>query len=90
MELKRLRDAEAETEQKKQALMAQRAAARAAREMLVGKNMTEQSNLMASFESETRTNHSLLDLHLKPETAAHPPNGNHTDKPPEEMEEGEL
>jgi hypothetical protein len=64
-ELKRQRDTEAENEQKRAAVMAQRAAARAAREMLVGKNMTEQSNLMASFESESRPT-PLLDLHLKP------------------------
>lgn len=87
-ELKRQRDTEAENEQKKQALMAQRAAARAAREMIVGKNMTEQSNLMASFENETRTQQaSLLDLHLKPLDVK-------SDQPsttkPNDVEEGEL
>lgn len=52
--------------------------------------MTEQSNLMASFENETRSQQaSLLDLHLKPVDVK-----NSSDVPPSskptEPEEGEL
>ena len=57
---------------------------------IVGKNMTEQSNLMASFENESRTTpSSVLDLHLKPVDVALDPNAPPTEAPGE-LEDGEL
>lgn len=54
-EVRKLRDSEAEKEQKKKEMMEQRAKAKEERERMQGKNMSEQSDMMASFERENRS-----------------------------------
>lgn len=53
-EARKQRDSEAEKEQKKKEMMEQRAKAKEERERMQGKNMSEQFDVMASFERENR------------------------------------
>lgn len=53
-EVKKQRDSEAEKEQKHKQMMEQRAKAKEERERMQGKNMSEQFDVMASFERENR------------------------------------